>query len=99
MHTSLKMAPILSEMRRKSRLFLYPSIIDLIKTDQSPEILAKEVTTAVFQLEKQFLHRLKNFYNNEISEIVKTVRLPVQKQAETFDWDLELASIMGSLRS
>lgn len=68
-------------------------------TLEKPEALAKEVMVAVSQLEKLFLNRLRNFYNNELHEVMKTVRLPIQKQSDAYDWDLELTNIMSSLRS
>jgi hypothetical protein len=95
----LKRASTFSETSAKSSFGLPRREVDLSKTVDTPELLAKEVTAAVSQLEKLYVQRLRNFYSTEMTEISKTVRLPIPKQTESFEWDMELTNIMGSLRT
>ena len=65
---------------------------------ENPEEMTKEIINTIVQAENSFVERLRNHYNNESTEIMKTVRLPMQLYTETIDWDIELTNIIHSLR-
>jgi hypothetical protein len=99
MPTISKRDSTFSQTKSKSRAQLTVSEADLSSGLDNPAQLGKEIVIAVSQLERLFIQRLKSFYINEISEIIKTVRLPVPKYSHNADWDIELVNIMSALRS
>lgn len=99
MHTILRRDRTFSPTRSKSRSRLIAREVDISSGLDSAVQLGKEIVTAVSQLERLFIQRLKTFYNNEMTEVIKTVRLPVPKHSHNTEWDVELVRIMSALRS